>query len=138
MNVWNFTGNLGRDCEKRYSPTADAIVTFSVGVKSGFGDKATTTWANCTMWGKRGEAAADYLTKGQLVGISGEVNLREYQDKEGQKRNSLNVWVNDLTMLGKKESNQDTREPQHRTAPSQSAKPKPTGNFDDLGDDIPF
>lgn len=138
MNVWNFTGNIGRDAEKRYSPSGDAIVSFSVGVKSGFGDRATTTWSNCTMWGKRGEAVAEYLVKGQLVGISGEVTLREYQDNEGKKRNSLDVRVNDLTLLGKKEAGSDAREPQHRTAPIQSAKPKPTGNFDDDDFGIPF
>ncbi len=138
MNVWNFTGNLGRDCEKRFTPSGDAVVSFSVGVKSGFGDKATTTWVNCAMWGKRGEAVAEYLKKGQLVGISGEVTLREYQDKEGQKRSSLDVRVNDLTLLGKKEGGSDSRPPQKQQAPSQYVPPKPTGNFDDLGDNIPF
>ena len=138
MNSWSFSGNLGRDCEKRFTPSGDAVVSFSVGVKSGFGDKATTTWVNCAMGGKRGEAVAEYLKKGQLVGISGEVTLREYQDKEGQKRSSLDVRVNDLTLLGKKEGGSDSREKQHRQAPSQYVPPKPTGNFDDLGDDIPF
>lgn len=143
MNVWNFTGNLGRDAEKRFTQSGDAVVSFSVGVKSGFGDKATTTWVNCAMFGKRGEAVAEYLGKGQLVGISGEVTLREYQDKEGQKRNSLDVRVNDLTLLGKKEAGSDSRKPQHRQAPSQQAPsqhipPKPRGNFDYLGDDIDF
>ena len=84
MNSWNFTGNLGRDCEQRFTQSGDAVVSFSVGVKAGFGDKSTTTWANCSMFGKRGESVAPYLKKGTLVGISGEVNNREYQDKEGQ------------------------------------------------------
>ena len=46
MNSWSFTGNLGRDCETRFTQSGDPIVSFSVGVKAGFGDKATTTWAN--------------------------------------------------------------------------------------------
>jgi single-strand DNA-binding protein len=90
------------------------------------------------MWEKRGEAVAEYLVKGQLVGISGEVTLREYQDKEGQNRNSLDVRVNDLTLLGKKESGSDSREPQHRQAPSKQPKPKPTGGFDDDDFGVPF
>ena len=134
MNSWNFTGNLGRDCDTRHPAAGDAVVSFSVGVKAGFGDKATTTWANCSMFGKRGESVAPYLKKGALVGISGELNNREYQDKEGQKRYSLDVRVSDLTLLGGKQSGD--------SAPSQPAKPRNAqgaqgGAFDD-SDEIPF
>ena len=116
MNSWNFTGNLGRDAEQRYTQSGDSVVSFSVGVKAGFGDKATTTWANCSMFGKRGEAVSQYLKKGTLVGIVGEVNLRDYQDKEGQKRYSLDVRVNDLTLLGGKQSGESapSEKPQQR------------------------
>ena len=130
MNNWNFTGNLGNDAEQKYTAGGDSVVSFSVGVKSGFGEKATTTWARCQMWGKRGESVLPYLTKGQLVGISGEVNMREWQDKEGQKKQSLDVRVNDLTLLGKKDGQQT------QAQPLQERKPKP--KFDDLGDDVPF
>ena len=128
MNCWNFTGNLGRDAETRFTQSGDPIVSFSVGVKSGFGEKATTTWANCSMFGKRGEAVSPYLKKGTLVGISGELSLREWQDKEGQKRVNLDVRVNDLTLLGGKDR-QDKPEPN-------AAKANPATDFDD--DSIPF
>ena len=135
MNSWSFTGHIGEDCNTRYTQSGDAVVSFSVGVKSGFGDKATTTWAKCAMFGKRGESVAPYLKKGALVGISGEVNNREYQDKEGQKRYSLDVRVNDLTLLGGKSDRAES-------APSQPAKPRnaqgaPKQSFEDDGE-IPF
>jgi len=142
MNVWCFSGNLGKDAESRYTPSGDVVVQFSVGVKSGYGDKATTTWARCAMWGKRGEAVAQYLTKGQLVGISGEVTLREYTDKEGQKRSSLEVRVNDLTLLGKRDGEQSA--PRSESTPAQNqqrsahAQSGGGGSFDDFEDDIPF
>ena len=135
MNNWNFTGNLGRDAESRYTPSGDAVVSFTTAVKSGFGEKATTTWANCTIWGKRGEAVAEYLKKGTLVGVSGEVTLREYQDKDGQKRNSLDVRVDDLTLLGKQERQE---KPQQRPAPAKDGGLKPDRNFDPFDDPIPF
>ena len=69
MNNWNFTGHCAADAETRYSKSGDAIVSFSVAVKSGFGDKATTTWARCSMFGNRGTAVSEFLTKGQLVGV---------------------------------------------------------------------
>ena len=103
MNSWNFTGNLGADAEQRVTPSGEPVVSFSVGVKAGFGDRATTTWARCQMWGKRGESVAPYLKKGQLVGVSGEASLREYDKKDGSKGASLEVRVNDLTLLGKRD-----------------------------------
>ena len=131
MNVWNFTGNLGKDSEIRYLQSGDPVVSFSVGVKAGYGDKATTTWARCSMFGKRGESVAPYLVKGQQVAISGEVSLREYTDKQGQSRSSLEVRVNDLTLVGGKREGQ-----QQAAAPRQQA-PQQSGGMD-MDDDIPF
>lgn len=104
MNVWNFTGRIGKDCETRYTPGGDAITSFSVAVSSGYGDKEKTSWANCAMFGKRGEVVAQYLVKGTQVAISGELTNREYTDKDGNKRYSLDVRVNDLTLLGGREA----------------------------------
>ena len=134
MNVWNFVGNLGKDAETRYLQSGDPVVSFSVGVKSGYGEKATTTWARCAMFGKRAESVSPYLTKGQLVGISGEVTLREWNDKEGQKRYSLEVRVNELTLLGGKPEGQQQAAPQ-RQAPRQA--PQQAGSMD-MDDEIPF
>lgn len=125
MNLWAFTGNLGGDCETRHTPKGDAVVSFSVGVKSGYGDKAATTWARCAMWGKRGESVAPYLTKGQLVGITGEVTLREYETRDGGKGKSLEVRVVDLTLLGKADA----------SGARQSVKTADAPTHDD---DIPF
>ena len=132
MNAWQFTGNIGKDAESRFLPNGDPVVSFSVGVKSGYGEKATTTWARCAMFGKRAESVSQYLTKGQLVGISGEVTLREWNDQQGQKRSSLEVRVNDLTLLGKKDGQQAAQPRQQSPAPQQP------GGFSDMDDDIPF
>lgn len=140
MNNWSFSGNLGNDCESRFTPSGDAVVSFSVGVKSGFGDRATTTWARCQLWGKRGESVAPYLTKGQLVGIVGEVTLREYDKKDGGKGYSLEVRVNDLTLLGRKDAG-DSKPAEPRQSAPQQRQPAPQnsgGGFGDFSDDIPF
>lgn len=133
MNNWNFTGNLGSDAETRYTQGGEAIVSFSVGVKAGYGDKATTTWARCSMFGKRGEAVSQYLTKGQLVGVSGEVAMREWQDREGQKRTALEVRVSDLTLLGKKDGQQQAPAQQPNAQGGQRVS-----HGDSLDSDIPF
>jgi single-strand DNA-binding protein len=63
------------------------------------------------MWGKRGESVLPYLNKGQLVGISGEATLRMYEKKDGGQGASLDVRVNDLTLLGKSEASQQEASP---------------------------
>lgn len=131
MNSWNFTGNLGNPAEQRFTQGGESIVSFSVAVKSGYGDKAVTTWAKCTMFGKRGESVMPYLGKGQLVGVVGEMAAREWIDKEGQKRTSIEVRVNDLTLLGKSEGQQ-----QQAPAPQRAAAKAPPADGD--YQDIPF
>ena len=130
MNIWNFTGNLGNAAEQRLTSGGDSVVSFSVAVKSGYGDKAQTTWVNCAMFGKRGEAVLKYLTKGQLVGVSGEATLRKYTRKDGVEGVSLDVRVNDLTLLGGKA---DRPEQAVEQKPAQTVK----AAFDDF-DDAPF
>ena len=56
MNNWNFTGNLGKDAETKTTPSGTSVCTFSVAVKSGYGDNQKTTWANCSLFGKRAES----------------------------------------------------------------------------------
>lgn len=139
MNNWNFTGNLGQDADQRYTPNGDSVVSFSVGVKSGFGDKATTTWARCSMFGKRGESVLSFLNKGQLVGVNGELTAREWTDREGLKRTSIEVHVADLTLLGKRDDNQ-AKEPAPQRQQPRPAAPQagPGGSIADLDSDIPF
>lgn len=100
MNVLNFTGGLGRDCETRFLANGDAVTSFGVALSSGYGDKKITTWLNATIFGKRGEALAPYLKKGAQVAISGEFTARPYTTKEGAEKLSLDVRVNDLTLMG--------------------------------------
>ena len=140
MNNWNFTGNLGKDAELRYTAAGDSIASFSVGVKSGYGDKATTTWARCSLFGKRAEALTPYLAKGQLVGVTGEVSMREWEGNDGQKRSALEVRVQDLTLLGKKDSAETPAAPpaSKPAAAKPASKPSSSDPFADMEDDIPF
>ena len=128
MNLIILTGNLGQEATQRFTPGGDSIVSFSIPAKSGFGDKAKTSWVRCTMFGKRSEGVFPYLKKGALVGVSGEFSMNEWSDKEGQKRSSPECRVNELTLLGgKKEGEQ--------------ASPKKSKSLEDAYDespDVPF
>jgi single-strand DNA-binding protein len=131
MNSISISGNIGKDSEVRFLPNGDPICSFSVADSMGK-DKATIWW-NCSLFGKRAEALSQYLVKGQQVTVIGNVTEREWTDKEGGKRKSMDVRVSDVALMGGK------REQSASPAPRKEEKPAAAGSgFDDLDDDIPF
>jgi single-strand DNA-binding protein len=76
----------------------------------------------------------DYLKKGQETIISGEVTLNEYQTKEGDKKASLRVRVNDVTLVGSSSAAVTSAQ----SKPSGQPVARPVDNFDNYDDDIPF
>ena len=128
MNVFTATGNIGRDAETRFIASGEPVVSFTVAVKSGYGKSESTTWVQCSLWGKRGEAVAPYLLKGTLVGISGELSLDEYEGKDGTKNKTLKCRLNNVDLLGKKSSGD---------APAKPTSSQGHDPFDD-SQEIPF
>lgn len=125
MNSITVAGTLGRDAELRSTPGGDAICNFSVADSMGK-DKGTIWW-NCQLWGKRGQSLSPYLTKGQAVTVTGSVTEREWTDKDGTKRKSMEMRVNEVALQGgRKEA-----EPAARPAPVKRQEV-----FDD--EDLPF
>lgn len=128
MNVITVAGSLGKDAEVKYLPNGDAICNFSVADSQGR-DKPTIWW-NCGLYGKRAESLSQYLTKGQAVTVTGSVSEREWTDKEGNKRKSMDVRVNDVALQGGRKDAEPQQERRQAPAPQQS--------FDDMDDDVPF
>ena len=136
MNIITIAGQLGRDAEQRYLPDGSAVASFSVADSQGR-DKPTIWW-NCSIFGKRAESLAQYLLKGQAVTVSGTITEREYE-KDGVKRKSIDVRVNDVALQGgKREAEQPRQAPSHDAAKARQLAPRPASGFDDMDDDIPF
>lgn len=93
-------GNVGKDPEQKDSK-AGPMTKFSVGVTTR--RDAETQWFNVTAWGKTAEVAMRYVKKGGAVLISGELQLRSYQDKQGQTKQSVDINARDLVLLGKRD-----------------------------------
>lgn len=128
MNNITIAGSLGRDAEVRYLNNGDAVCSFSVADSQGK-DKPTIWW-NCSLFGKRAESLSQYLTKGQAVAVSGTVTEREWTDKNGQQRKSMDVRVADVALQGgRKEASQGEQQQRARA-------PAGGGGGDDS--DIPF
>ena len=132
MNVLNAIGNVGKDAELRFTDKGDPVAQFSFALTSGYGDKAVTTWLNCNLWGKRAETLAPMLLKGTKIGITGELTNRKYAAKDGTEKYSLELRVNDLTLLGKANVS-DSKE--NASMPAKNAVAE---GFDDLEEPLPF
>lgn len=132
MNSITVAGQLGKDAEVRFLPNGDPVASFSVADSQGK-DKPTIWW-NCSLFGKRAESLAQYLNKGQSVTVMGSVSEREWTDKEGVKRKSMDVRVNDVALQGGRKDGGEQPAPQTRPAQRQAA----TSGGPDFSDDIPF
>ena len=79
MNKVILIGNVGRDPEMRYTPSGQAVTSFSVATSYGKGDDKATEWFNCSAWGKQAELTNEYLRKGSQVYVEGRIRSREYE-----------------------------------------------------------
>lgn len=130
MNSITITGHLGRDIELRSLSDGTPVGGFSVADSQGR-DKPAIWW-RCSIFGKRAESLAPYLKKGQQVAIVGTVSEREYTDKDGQKRTSIDVRVNDLALQGGRPTEQqEAPRAAPRAAPQRQAPHQ-------IDEDIPF
>jgi len=126
MNNITVAGQLGKDAELRHMPDGTAVASFSVADSQGR-DKPTIWW-NCQIFGKRAESLQQYLVKGQSVTVGGSVSEREWTDKDGGKRKTMEIRVNDVALQGGK---RESAAPPPAPAPRQ----QPSSGFDDFGDD---
>ena len=132
MNVFTCTTRLYKDAEQRFTKNGDPIVSFRGAVDSGFGQNKKTSWLKFNLWGKRGDSLLPYLKDKTQVVVSGEFSNEEYTDKDGNKRTSAEIRVNELTLVGGKPEGQ-----QQAAAPRQQATAQQAGGMD-MDDDIPF
>jgi len=132
-------GNLGGDAETKFTQKGTAIATFSLPVVSGYGDNQKTSWMRCSIIGKRAEGGVvPYLKKGTQVAVIGEISLNTWTGKDGAEKTSLELKVDDISLVGGKSS--EHREP---ASPGYAKKADPFADSPDFGDvpvddDIPF
>lgn len=100
MNKWIGSGNLGKAPELK-NVGENRVATFSIAVKDKF-NKEHTNWINCTAWNKTADFIEKYFGKGSGIIVSGRLQVREWE-KDGHKRYSTDVVVEEVDFMGKKE-----------------------------------
>ena len=131
MKQITISGNIGKNAETRQTQNGDSVTGWTVAVEDRQGKEKTTLWFDCTLWGKRGETLAQYLTKGSKVSVSGDLSKREYDGKT-----YLTIRADQVTLMGGGERRDDA--PPRDYAQDQKAPAGGRmGDMDD-GSEIPF
>ncbi|MFD4120940.1 single-stranded DNA-binding protein [Alcaligenes faecalis] len=149
MNKITATGRIVADADIRYTSNSDAICSFRLASDVGYGERKTTNWFSCQLWGKRGEGLVEHLTKGLPVTVFGTLTLREWENRDGAKQLSPDIRVDEITMHGTRDGSQGgarqappsrQASPQRQTQGQRNpyAEQSSGGGMPDMDDDIPF
>ena len=98
-------GNLTRDVEVRTTASGQSVANFSLAISRSWRgqdgqQQDQTSFINCVAWGKVGDIIAQYVHKGSPLLVSGRLDQRSYQDKDGNKRSAVEVVVEDFNFVG--------------------------------------
>ena len=133
-------GNLGAEPEVRQTPSGVPVANVSLATSESWIDKATgdrqerTEWHRLVLWRKLAEIAGEYLKKGSKIYVEGKLQTRSWDDKDGQKRYSTEVVVDDMQML---DSRDGERGGVSMDAPG-PMEPPPEHSDSSQDDDLPF
>ena len=93
-------GRLTRDPELRRTGSGIAVASFTVAVDRDFGNRdggeRETDFIDCVAWRQTGEFVSKYFTKGSMIVVSGRLQIRNWNDKEGNKRRSAEVVADNV------------------------------------------
>ena len=144
LNRVVLTGNLTRDPELRNTPSGTSVCSLRVACNTRRKD-ASGEWVDkpnyfdVTVWGAQGENCATYLQKGRPVAIDGRLEWREWEDQNGNKRQSVEIIADSVQFLGSREEGNGSRFTPQSDVPADTADfaPAPAGGGSG-DDDIPF
>jgi single-strand DNA-binding protein len=109
LNLYVCTGRFGQDPTAKYTPSGAAVCNFSLAISRQQKDKNTgekkddTQWVDFVAFGKTAEIISTHMRKGSQCRITGRIQKRKWQDKDGKDRYSTECIVDDFQMLGKKQ-----------------------------------
>ena len=101
-------GRLTKDPDLRYTPNGVPVATFTLAVKRPFSNQQgerETDFINCVVWRRQAENAANYLKKGNLAGVDGRIQTRNYEGQDGKRVYVTEVLAESVQFLEPKGSN---------------------------------
>lgn len=137
-------GRLTRDPELKYTANGTATATFSLAVNRNFTNKSGNREAdfiNCVIWRKSAETLANYARKGTLLGVTGRIQTRSYENQQGQRVYVTEVVADNFQLLESRSNNEKRQDDklQQNTNTNKAESDPFNGSSIDIGDDdLPF
>ena len=155
INNLTLVGRLTKDPDLKYTGNGTAVATFTLAVNRKFTNQSgerEADFINCVIWRKPAETLANYAKKGVLIGVTGRIQTRSYDNQQGQKVYVTEVVADNFQMLESKNSNSSqntqgggvsnsqtnnyTRNQQNRN--NDESDPFGNSSIDISDDDLPF
>lgn len=137
INNVTLVGRLTKDPELRYTPSNVAVATFTLAVNRNFkgaNGEREADFINCMMWRKPAELFSEWCKKGNLVGITGRIQTRSYDNQQGQRVYVTEVVAESFQTLEKKDNSANQSSMENQMPPSFGA----SDPMDISDDDLPF
>lgn len=136
LNSTVLVGRMTKDAELRYTPSNQAVATFTLAVNRNFksqNGEREADFINCVIWRQQAENLANWAKKGALIGIVGRIQTRNYENQQGQRVYVTEVIADSFQLL---ESQKDRgNQPQANSQPDFRRNTSP---MDISDDDLPF
>lgn len=101
INNVTLIGRLTATPELRQTTTGKTVVSFCIAVERRF-DRSTSDFINIVAWNKTAEFVSKYFAKGDLIALTGSIQTRKYEDKDGNKRTVFEVLADDVSFCNTK------------------------------------
>lgn len=147
LNSIVIQGRMVRDPELKSTPGGTSVTSFTLAVERDFKDKETgkrsTDFVDCVAWRNTAEFVSKYLTKGRMAVAVGRLQIRDYTDKDGNKRRISEVVADSVYLCdsanGGAGQQAEPVQSEQFTQPTQFAQTAPVPRFEELNDeDLPF
>jgi single-strand DNA-binding protein len=107
MNVVYLIGRVGQDPEIKYFESGTVKATFSVAVDRNFSkENRETDWFRVEVWGRQAEFVGEWVKKGQLLAVTGQVEVQRWKDQAGNERETPVIKATDIRLEGSKRDQQ--------------------------------
>lgn len=119
LNHITLMGRLTRDPELRYTGSNTPVASFSLAVDRDFADASgekQTDFIECVAWRNTGEFISKYFAKGNMIAVSGRLHIRDWNDKDGNKRRSAEVVVESAYFCASKKDRGEYKTDEYRAA----------------------
>ena len=141
INNVTLVGRLTKDVELKYTPSSVANVSFTLAVNRTFKNangEREADFINCVIWRQSAENFANWAKKGALIGITGRIQTRNYENQQGQRVYVTEVIAENFQMLESRNQQQGQQQAQPQQAKQQSSTPNFGRDSDPFSSDSPM